>query len=258
MNLERNNRLLESVHEVVVIDLRGEGVHARFEMSLQGSFDYVEIHVVLKVAVEPAALSPLVELLKRPADTSLVIEPKQPRRVDCALHLDLLALAVVAVPLLEAPGILSIAVEAGQNVENHRLADRVVPDDDVDPSRHGNREWLPIDDEVEAVQLRRGGIEERGVSDLDARWVGNRHDKALERREALQGAEPDLVLPSAEVGGGERVGVPVVAVAPQDERDVRLRVPLNEVPHVDLVAPVADFHRVDELGEHDLVGALGP
>ena len=49
-----------------------------------------------------------------------------------------------------------------------------------------------------------------------------------------------------------------MAIAPQDERDVRLRVPLNEVPHIDLVAPVTDFQRVDELGKHDLVGALSP
>ena len=49
-----------------------------------------------------------------------------------------------------------------------------------------------------------------------------------------------------------------MAITPQDKRDIRLRVPLNEVPHIDLVTPVTDFQRVNELGEHDLVGALSP
>ena len=61
MNLEWKHSLSQAVHEIVICNFRFKRLNARSEMSSQGLFDNIYVHMILEIVVESAALRTIME-----------------------------------------------------------------------------------------------------------------------------------------------------------------------------------------------------
>ena len=209
-----------------------------------------QIHVELKILTEIIVLAlPRMQLLEGFAHAVLIVELELGLNGEKCVDAYALLRAIGLVPV-DQLGIAHMPA-AGQSMNHHRLADRVVADDRIDSRRKRYIEVLATDRELQRAELRGAGAEERAVADLDSREVGNRHEQTFEGRQAFQDRERNL---AAFRPGVDR---PIMAIAPDDKRDGVSGVGLDEPLDVELAPLVANLDRVDELGQNHFVGAIG-